>query len=137
MAGLRVSIGVAGHQEMVKRLREMKNRMAARHLMKSVMPGAEIVRDAAAANAPRRQGAPRKAGHLADNIVIKVQKRGKSQAIVLVGPSADHFWGHFLEFGTAKMPAQPWLRPALENNLNAVAGAVRFELRSRLLEAIR
>ena len=37
------------------------------------------------------------------------------------------FYGKFLEFGTSKMPAQPFMRPAAENNAReavAVLGAV-------------
>ena len=35
-------------------------------------------------------------------------------------PGGDTFYFRFLEFGTSKAPATPFLRPALNNNMEAV-----------------
>ena len=35
-------------------------------------------------------------------------------------PGGDTFYFRFLEFGTSKVPATPFLRPALNNNMEAV-----------------
>ena len=38
-------------------------------------------------------------------------------------PGGDTFYFRFLEFGTSKVPATPFLRPALNNNMEAVQGS--------------
>lgn len=57
----------------------------------------------------------RKTG-LAARVNIKTRKvRGEGPAIingVRKPHGRDPFYGRFLEFGTSKMPARPWLRPA-------------------------
>lgn len=51
---------------------------------------------------------------------------GARPGTVAIGTRLDYGW--FLEFGTRRMPARPWLRPAFERALNRVreiiAGAV-------------
>jgi len=49
-------------------------------------------------------------GILVGSIAVENPRRGTS----FVGTSKDH--GKYLEFGTSKMAARPWLRPAMERN---------------------
>lgn len=44
----------------------------------------------------------------------------------------DLFYGRFHEFGTVKMPARPFLRPALEENTARATEAIANRLRQRL-----
>lgn len=53
-------------------------------------------------------------GTLRENIRAgrrKARKQGNIVHSVTIGKA---FWGFFQEFGTAKMPARPWMRPAFE-----------------------
>lgn len=129
-------VTVEGYRELLQGLRAMKASAAGSNLLKSVMPGALIVRDSARAKAVRSAN-PKKVGHLADKIMVKTAKRKRTRVDVLVGPSSDHFYGLFLEYGTVKMAARPFLRPALDENSGQVQGVIGSELRSRILEAIR
>lgn len=51
------------------------------------------------------------------------------------GPGAVYYW-RFLEFGTSKMKAQPFMRPALANNVEKVMDAVTVSLRKGIDKAV-
>ncbi|HEY5805069.1 MAG TPA: HK97-gp10 family putative phage morphogenesis protein [Lysobacter sp.] len=55
------------------------------------------------------------------------RNRGARRAGQIVRTAGKVFYGRFLELGTAKMPAQPYLRPTIEGDrgaaLNAFSGA--------------
>lgn len=86
-----------------------------------------IGRALAAAAVPVKEEAERRAPydpaidnrvHLRDEIVVRVSVRDSSrsdEASASVGFTRDAFWGMFSEFGTVNQPAQPFLRPALDD----------------------
>lgn len=78
------------------------------------MAAARVIRDEARAIAPRSAGNPAH-GHLADHIEMDAVETSPSGCVVHIGPDERHFYGRFLERGTRKMAAQPFLRPALDN----------------------
>ena len=47
----------------------------------------------------------------------------------------DFFYGRFFEFGTVKMPARPFLRPALSENIGPATEAMKKRLAARLKKA--
>lgn len=47
----------------------------------------------------------------------------------------DMFYGRFFEFGTVKMPARPFLRPAIENNTQKATEAIAQRLKQRIDKA--
>ena len=53
-------------------------------------------------------------GHLRDNIKVRKAKSQNKNFIVYNITTGRAFWGYFQEFGTSKMPARPWARPAVE-----------------------
>jgi HK97 gp10 family phage protein len=53
------------------------------------------------------------------------------------GTHSPHWRWHFIELGTAKMAAKPFLRPALDSNAEAVVAALRAELAAGIQRAIR
>jgi HK97 gp10 family phage protein len=67
--------------------------------------GDDIARDAAAA-------APKRSGAMAASIHAEVDE-DDGTAVVRVSFDADHFYGLFAEVGTSRIPARPFLRPAL------------------------
>lgn len=63
-------------------------------------------------------------GFLRDNILIAYDKERSAdglRATYLVTWSKDAFYGRFVEYGTSKMAARPFLRPAYEAMKNAAA----------------
>ena len=127
-------------QEKLKRLgnpRLMKN--AARRSARKAMA---IVRDAARANAKTLDD-PETAEKIWKNIAIAAGKSRDANAVVMRvgvrGGAAQNantdraalsklsggittYW-RYLEFGSAKMPATPFMRPALQNNIQAVTNS--------------
>jgi len=85
-------------------------------LAAAVSAGARDVRDAAIRNLPRRSG------RLARRVTVETTPDGLAAT---VGTDLDY--GTFLEFGTRRMAARPWLRPAFLD--------LRARLRARLARA--
>lgn len=124
---LRANLDFSGLQAIsddLKALSKVENR---RVLFKATRAGANVVRDEA------RRRAPKKTGRLQRNIVTLSQKgRGNNEAVSGVhirgrnprsgnsdnsmkanDPNNSFYW-RFLEMGTSKMAARPFIRPSFE-----------------------
>jgi HK97 gp10 family phage protein len=66
-----------------------------------------------------RQLAPVYRGILKSDITHVVKARGNTIE-GFVGVKKRAFWARFVELGTSKMKAQPFLRPAVFNNINKI-----------------
>lgn len=67
----------------------------------------------------------REAGSLRRSIrVIKMDKGGTRKILVYAG-SKKAFYARFVEYGTVKMPARPFLRPALNTSKSRIQGILR------------
>lgn len=76
-------------------------------------------------------------GNLRDNIELKKPKSAasgklKRRASVTIGPNKDAFYGKFVELGTKKLKAKPFLRPAIDENKAAIAKAVNETIEKAL-----
>jgi HK97 gp10 family phage protein len=60
-------------------------------------------------------------GHLRDNIRVRKIKSMNANTVRHLVSTGDAFWGNFLEFGTAKMAAQPWARPVLDRHYGEIS----------------
>jgi HK97 gp10 family phage protein len=62
----------------------------------------------------------------------RINKRnGTAEAIV--GPSREAFYAtQFVELGTSKMAARPWMRPAFESSVDPILREIANQLRKRL-----
>lgn len=90
-----------------------------------------------------KQLVPVETGLTRDNIVIATEKGGEGDTVVTVGlkvkafkgaarlgrkTASPHWRWHFIELGTVKMRARPFLRPALDQNADQVVELLRDEL---------
>lgn len=107
-------------------LRMLPSALTQKVVQKALAVSAEPIRAEAAARAPRDEKAP--PPHLADHIVIDVLTESEigrgaewkgDEAVVQIGPTVQHFYGYFSEFGTAHEPARPWFRPAFDSKSGA------------------
>jgi HK97 gp10 family phage protein len=102
--------------------------------------------------AAARSGAPVDTGLLRDSLKLQVVRPKGGGAVVQVGLKVTSGPGsqkpgrkalppsrrwHFVEFGTRKMAAHPFLRPALESNAQAVLDILRGELAKGIARAVR
>ena len=63
-----------------------------------------------------------------------VRKRRAGKTYYVEGPQ---FYGRFLEYGTAKMTAKPWLRPAVKEKGDAAIAIARDELLRRIEKIVQ
>ena len=134
---MKIGARLDGGAELQKRLLTLPSAVTAQHQRTALMAGAEVIRAEAAALAPRGPGAE----HIADHIVIdpltdaeldRADEFVGDNAAVLVGPERKFFYGYFLEYGTSKMPAQPFMRPAVDSKARPALSVAL----SRLWESI-
>ena len=127
---------VEGLHELIATLRKLPANVQKRVLRPAMREAANVVRDAAQANALQQfQGE----GTLAEAIAQKSGRGGKSRVLYRVGveggakknEATPYYW-RFLEFGTVKMPARPFMRPAFENNKGAILQTITDKLRKGL-----
>jgi HK97 gp10 family phage protein len=91
--------------------------------------GALVVENAA------RNNAPYLTGTLKDSIGHETAEKSAKQCLVAVGPGSgtdsdeDIGYAVYQEFGTSKMPAHPYLRPALDENRAEVVDVMAQVLR--------
>lgn len=127
----RGSVTLEGGEELIKRLGKLPEAVAGKAMDDALMAGAEIVR----ADASRR--APRRTGKLAESIVAELQEGKSGRKSAVIGPNEEAFYGSFVELGRSNQAAQPYLRPALDENKNAVQRAIADALRAAIEKAVR
>ncbi|MGI6452444.1 MAG: HK97-gp10 family putative phage morphogenesis protein [Syntrophomonadaceae bacterium] len=125
MAG---NVTLEGMDEILDRLKKLGQRSAPAE-NQALYAGAKIVRDNASQRAPRSLKAKE---HLADNIVISEPKQDENGKYVEVGPKAPFFYGKFLEYGTSKMTARPFMGPAQAESKKQVLETIRQTLKAGL-----
>lgn len=139
-------VKISGLSELGAAMRNLSADMTGKVARQATAAGAGVVRKAA------RAGAPVDTGNLQAAVVMKRVPKGQTQLTeeYLVTPRVgkkrdavagkagtgkrgkDAFYARFVEFGTVKMPARPFMRPALENNTQAATDAIAKRLRERI-----
>lgn len=68
--------------------------------------------------------------HIKDTIGVSNVRRGDGMRFVLIGASKETAWRvHFLEYGTKKQPAQPFIYPSFHENKARVSQLIAIEMR--------
>lgn len=125
-------VKLEGMDELLKQLNELGNK-AGRVEGQALKEGAEIIQKAASQKAPRSD---RNKEHLADNIKISKVKTKNGVKYIEVGPQRGDndkfFYGKFIEFGTSKQPARPFMYPAMMENKDEVVNKMKDVIRRAL-----
>ena len=151
-----ITIKVEGLSELERKLREFGPKVAKNGLRAANFAGARVFRDAAKQTVPvrtgllkasitafKRRGPDNVAKHTVGvrgvrlkyaNTAENRRKRRVGKKYQADGPA---FYGKFVEFGTSKMAAKPFMRPAFNNNIDAAIGAVRARLAKAVEDAAR
>jgi HK97 gp10 family phage protein len=113
-------------------------------LRQAAVAGARVIHEEVKLKAPvgdatyERKGGTHLPGTLKNSIVIFYDKENSvSGKIASYGItwSKDGFYGRFLEYGTSKMTAKPFLRPSYEAKRQAAANAVTEVIERKVREA--
>lgn len=129
-------------------------------LRRALFRGAVLIRDEAIARVPRATGNlanqifiyrdrnPRASTGAAERFIIgvrsgkgsrvfKVRTRGRFAGRSQYRRTSDAYYWRFVEFGTEKMPARPFLRPAFENKKRDVVDEFDIQLKRGVASAAR
>jgi HK97 gp10 family phage protein len=142
-----LTVDIKGVNTIVDRLSTFPSKVQRREARRAARRGAFVFRDAVRANA-RRLDDPRTKESIAKNVVVQESRRQSKAAggvVMRVGiqggarkvkgsgaPGGDTYYWRFLEFGTSKMPARPFMRPAFAGNEQAATDATATELSAGL-----
>lgn len=134
-----IEVEVEGLKELEDNLSQLPEDLAKKVLRAAARKAMQSMRDRVAANTPRGS-APLKKGRtvrLAEGILMSATLRSDgvkgASILVRVGlrvrpKEQSVFYGRFLEFGTAKMAARPFMRPAFDTEKENVLRAFAIEL---------
>jgi HK97 gp10 family phage protein len=141
---------LTGFKELAAALRELPQRVAKNGLRSAVGAGAAVIRKEA------RVRAPKDTGELAKDVMIKRERDtqggnlfvARYSVFVLSGKKSrlkgkkrdvqrDSFYWRFVEFGTSKMAARPFMRPAYEGQKEAAVTAIGEKLDQRIQATAR
>lgn len=145
---------IQGVDELLKNFRALHDDLKMKAASAAVAGGARLVANEAKKNA-QSQGLEL-SGALLENIAIKREKTGRDKIQYNVGVrhgsksknarkivqyrytrkvvtyENDPFYWWFHEFGTSKMPARPFMRPAFEANVEKIKQTMANRLRSSI-----
>ena len=140
------TVKITGLDGVRKALRALPKEIRKRELNKALRPGAKIIQQTAQALAPtgksfvrnlRKKEWRHTAGTLADSIAIRTEKKKflLDAARLRIGVLSNRrdarigawYW-RFVEFGTSKMTAKPFLVPAFELTKFAADKAIKAAL---------
>ncbi len=125
MTSNRTTVKIEGTEEITQALNRIGDQ-AKDIIEQAVRAGAGIIREDAGRRAPKRTG------KLAGSMVAEVQEGTSNKTVFHIGPDKKAFYGRFVEMGTCKMPARPFLVPALKGKEAEVKRSVVEEIKRGL-----
>lgn len=137
---------VKGLKELDNFLKEFPEKVQRNCIKSACFAGAAVWRDGAKGRVPVRKepgglvrmGKGASKGRLPGFLRASIRvwkKRGVEGGPTVtygVGTRGMAFYGKFLEFGTSKMSARPWLRPAVDSLVGWATEAMRSRLEQRI-----
>jgi HK97 gp10 family phage protein len=123
-----MNIKIDGAKELEKKLLSFEPKLGRKVVRQALRKGAKVIQSAAKSNVPVKSGALKK------SIKVRALKKRRQSYGVMVATSegwfkGDEFYGAFLEFGTSKMPAKPFVRPAFDSEKGNAEMIVTSEIR--------
>ncbi|WP_213778877.1 HK97-gp10 family putative phage morphogenesis protein [Caballeronia sp. dw_276] len=137
------NFSVENLQAMTDVLRGLENVARESVLRQAAVAGARVIFEEVKLRAPvgdkvyERKGGTHTPGKLRDSILIAYDKdvsvTGKLASYIVTW-SKEAFYGRFLEFGTSKMEAKPFLRPGYDAKKQQAADAVDAVIQTKVAE---
>ena len=143
-------VEVRGLKELGENIRKLSEETRRKIAPAMTGAAASVVKRAVVKNAPQSDEAHEieniriEPGNLKKNIIaVKIRKPGELTAEHIVtarggvrGKFASRY-GSMKEHGTVKMPAEPWLRPAIDQNVGAAINAMKARGEKRVAAAAK
>lgn len=141
-------MNLTGFKELANALRELGPRVAKNTLRRSVAAGATIIRKEAMDRAPVDTGEMRKDIQVKRERDTKGEMSAKYSVFVRAGKKSrlsgrarnvqkDSYYWKFVELGTSKMAARPFMRPAFESRKEDAVKAIGEKLDEGIQKAAR
>jgi len=125
-----VSMSITGLEDLERKLLAIGQALAKEVVQETMKKAAEPIMNVAKVNVPKRTG------NLADSIKISLLSNGSRVATgrksMYIGKT---FYGGMIEFGTSKMQAKPFLRPAFDSTKNRALEIIIEQFKKRIEEA--
>lgn len=145
------SISVKGLSELGASLQALADDVALRVCARATFKGARFIKDLAITRAPAWPVAHKlkdvevPPGNLKKQIIVKKVAKNKTYLtaeylVTVRGKKKDFYaarYGRLVEFGTVKMSARPYLRPAFDGGKEAAVGIIKDELNDGIDRAAR
>ena len=123
-----LNVEIIGANELITKFNKLADETLLTALHKAADKAADVVLSDAKSKAPRLTGA------MAEGLTKLENNKGKKGVLVRVGSSAEAnaagqvrtsdertvYYGILVEFGRPGVPAQPFMRPALDENQNKI-----------------
>lgn len=128
---------IKGLEQLISKLNNLPEKLEKKVIRAAVRKGAILVRNKA------REKVPVKTGTLKKSIKIRSNRVANGIISFKIGPTNDKkkgtdvFYGRFIEFGTSKMAAKPFMRPALDESETEVLNVVIDNIKSKLEEGTK
>lgn len=145
----RTSFELGGFDELRKNLEALNNELQTKAGQQATRKAAQHVAKAIRSNAPRGDDDTSRTygtangsvtvdyGHLKDakNIGARKGKPKDRRNITYIISTGKAFWGNFLEFGTRKMSAKPFFKPAMDASMPTAIDVMKVELKKAIEKA--
>lgn len=141
-------MNLTGFREMAAKMRELGPRVARNTLRRATSSGAAVIRNDVRARAPTDTGEMKRDIQIKRSRDTNGEMSAKYAVYVRVGAKSrlsgrarnvakDSFYWIFNEFGTAKMAANPFMRPAFEAQKQAAVNKIGETLDEGIQKAAR
>ena len=118
-------IELEGMQELLNRLEEM-GKEGKKIENAALKKAGEVLQEEI------QKEAPTDSGNLKDNIEVGKIKKNKEGSYVQVGTNDKSWYGKFVEFGTTKMSANPFMSRAYQSKKEEIQETIADEVRKGL-----
>lgn len=126
---------VKGMAELTRALKAFPSNVQKNILNSAIRAAASSIQKEAKKNALVRTGKLKK------DIIIKKRRTTNTRIRYSIGirrgTKEDAFYGHILEFGSSKMAASPFMRPALESKAGESINDVKKKMQQRIDKEIK
>ena len=123
-----MNIKIEGAKELENKLKGFEPKIGRKVIRQALRKAAKVILIAAKANVPVVTG------DLKKSLKVRALKKKRHRYGVMVAISAGWFkgktfYGAFVEFGTSRMPAKPFMRPAYDSEKDKAGMVLRSELK--------